>query len=111
MRLHKDHGLNPTLSICILCKKETGEIALLGAKYKEKAPMQMITSVKPCKDCQEKYLKDGVLLIKSKEDKIPMGDMVVIKQEEFNKIFNIPIPEEHICFVEPTAFDKLFKGE
>lgn len=109
MKMHKEYGLNPTMNICVLCGKETGEITLLGNVYKGKAPMKMITSIIPCKECDEKYLKDGVMLVKSKEDKIPMGDIVVIKQKAFNEMFNILIPESHICFIAPDAFDKVFK--
>ena len=48
IRLHKKYGLNPTLSTCFYCGKETGEIALLGAAYDGEAPMHLCTSLEPC---------------------------------------------------------------
>lgn len=109
IRLHKEYGLNPTISICIICGKDTGDLALLGAAYKDKAPMHMITSIEPCKECKEEYLTKGILLIESSEEnkKKPTGNMAVVKTEAFTKIFNIPIPKDHICFIETGLLAKI----
>lgn len=63
LRLSKEHGVNPTLSICIICKEPTGEIALLGDSFKGEAPMHMITNVVPCETCKKKHLKNGTLIL------------------------------------------------
>ena len=46
IRLHKQFGLNPTLSTCFYCGQETGEIALLGASYDGEAPMNLVPLAK-----------------------------------------------------------------
>ena len=108
MRLHREHGLNPTLSTCIICGKETGEIALLGAAYKGEAPMHMVTGLEPCDKCKEDYLKEGVLLLETDENRVPTGSLVVIKVEAFSKVCNkVPIPPRHIALVEQGMFEQL----
>jgi hypothetical protein len=62
VRLHPDHGLNPTLCVCFWCGNDTGEIALLGAAYKGEAPHRMVTNYEPCPTCVENF-KQGVLII------------------------------------------------
>jgi len=108
IKLHKEHGLNPTLSTCIICGKGTGEIVLLGAAYKGKAPMYMITSIEPCRKCREQYLSDGVLLVEAREEnRIPTGRVVVIKNEAFTKVFEQPIPDKHIVYVEAGVLEMI----
>ena len=117
IKLHKDFGLNPTISKCILCQKEKNEIALLGSSYKEQAPMYMVTSIEPCKECKEKYLKHGVMLVEAeikphgyvqqKFDYVPNGNISVIKDNAFKKLFNQEIPNGKICFVEIGLLTKI----
>jgi hypothetical protein len=52
--LHPKYGVNPTIPICIYCGKEKNEVALLGAAYKEEAPMYMIIDHEPCDSCKKK---------------------------------------------------------
>lgn len=62
IRLHKQFGVNPTIKMCFFCNEPTGEILLLGAAYKEKAPQHLITDYQPCDQCIEK-MRQGVTLI------------------------------------------------
>ena len=115
IRLHKEHGLNPTLSQCIICGNDTGEIALLGAGYKGEAPMHLITSVEPCTTCRDTHLSKGVLLVEAnvdwksddKKSYQPTGKLVVLKDEAFVRCFDKSIPKEKICFVEVGLIDKI----
>ena len=114
IRLHKDFGLNPTMPQCIICGGDTGEIALLGAAYKGEAPRKMLLGVEPCKQCREKYLTVGVLLVeadqrevKNKMQHIPTGKVTVLKDEAFTRIFDKPIPPKKICYVEIGLLDKI----
>lgn len=66
--LHPKHGLNPTMCTCFYCGKETGEIALLGNHYKDKAPMHMCVSVVPCTECKEKIKQDNITFIVEVEE-------------------------------------------
>ena len=53
IRLHPEHGLNPTLCTCFWCGEDTGEIALLGATYNGEAPMHLVLNYEPCAACKE----------------------------------------------------------
>jgi len=115
IRLHSKYGLNPTMPLCILCGEEKGEIALLGASYKEEAPKKMVLDVVPCDKCKEKYLSQGVLLIeaikeynaKNQEMNVPTGRLVVLRFVAFKKLFNAKVPKQKIVFVEKGLLDKL----
>lgn len=65
IRLHPEHGLNPTMIKCLLCGKDTQEIALLGAAYKGKAPMYSING-SVCDDC-DKMLKTHIAIVEVKD--------------------------------------------
>lgn len=62
MKLHKEHGVNPTMRQCFWCKESTGEILLLGDAFKGEAPMYMVTDYNPCDSCMENF-DQGILLI------------------------------------------------
>lgn len=102
VRLHKEFGLNPTISVCIICGEEKNEIALLGAAYKGQAPMHMITGIEPCEKCRKKYLEegDGVMLVEADRDKKPTGMVMVIRREAFQRIFNRPVPIHRIALAQ-----------
>jgi len=53
--LHKEYGVNPTIPICAFCGEDKNEIALLGAKYKDKAPMHMHIDNEPCDACKKRF--------------------------------------------------------
>ena len=106
LRLHKKYGLNPTLSTCFYCGKETGEIALLGANYNGEAPMHLCTSLEPCHDCKERF-KDQVLIVEadlaSNGEPIPTGRFVAIPKQMVNT------PNKGICLMYPEEFTKMFR--
>ena len=62
LRLHPEHGVNPTISMCFYCKGEKGEIVLMGRAYRGKAPMQMVMDYDPCEKCREQFDR-GILFI------------------------------------------------
>jgi len=109
IRLHKEFGLNPTTSTCIVCGQDKNEIALLGAGYKGQAPMHMVTGVEPCDNCRKKYLEegDGVLLLEATSDKKATGSLMVITREAFERVFNVPVPHRRIALIEDHAFQLL----
>ena len=115
IQLHKEFGLNPTMPQCFVCKKETGEIALLGNNYKGQAPMHLILSIEPCEACRKEYLTNGVLLVEAenhfgrgnKIEKRPTGSFSILKDEAFKRIFNCEIPKEKIAMVEVGLLHKI----
>jgi len=113
IRLHKEHGVNPTIPQCFICGEDKNELVLFGAAYKGQVPMHMIVNYEPCEKCKEKYLVDGVLLIEcylENEKRVPTGSFVVLKEEAFKRIFTIDFPENRICHIEEEAF-KLLTGK
>jgi len=104
IRLHKEFGLNPTISKCVICGKGKNEIALLGAKYKGQAPMHMVTSPEPCAKCRKKYLAQGTMMLNPQT-----GSLTVLKDKAFKKMFNVPIPKGKIAFAEEEVLSKLMQ--
>ena len=100
MRVHKQFGLNPTMPICIICHKEKGEIALLGANYKGEAPAKMLMDIEPCLKCKDKYLKTGTLLVECESNGQPTGAVTVLKDEAFEGVFQQRIPVGKVIKVE-----------
>lgn len=98
--LSEKHGVNPSITICPICGKETG-IALLGKlKGDEEAPMRMLSD--PCDDCVSKLGNDKIyilaiddqgyntkgIIIKRSALNIPVkGYMTLMKENEFDKVF------------------------
>ena len=101
VRLHREHGLNPTLPVCFWCGTETGEVALLGAKYPKRAPQKMVLDIEPCDGCKVNMAK-GVVLIHVTKDPIqegipeiaygahPTGDWVVMTEDAIERIISPP---------------------
>lgn len=104
IKLHKQYGVNPTLSVCFYCGEETGEIALLGAAYDGEAPMHLCTSIAPCPKCKEKY-KDCVLLIEAVQDcknnPKPTGRWIAIKKE------CVTVPNNGICYIDVQTYQQI----
>jgi hypothetical protein len=117
IRLHPKYGLNPTMPLCIVCGKETGEIALLGASYKEEAPRTMVLGIEPCTPCRKEYLKEGVMLVEAdqtygemgKKKQHPTGRIMIIKEEAYKDIFSQDIPPRRIAMCERGVLQQLQK--
>jgi len=72
IRVHPKYGVNPTIPVCVWCGKERNEVAMLGAAYKEEAPMRMILDYEPCDDCKDK-MKLGVAIIEASRTPVREG--------------------------------------
>jgi hypothetical protein len=111
IRLHREYGLNPTIPICFICGKEKNELVLLGAAYKEQAPMHMCLDKEPCDECK-KMMDMGVLLVSVKngtdhENPYRTGGFCVIKEEAAQRMFGSSIGNSRMAFVEDEAWDKI----
>ena len=100
IRVSEKHGVNPSITICPICGKETG-IALLGKlKGDKEAPMRMLSD--PCDDCISKVGNDKIyilaindqghgtkaIIIERSALNIPVkGYMILMKENEFDKVF------------------------
>ena len=115
IRLHPTHGLNPTLTVCWWCGKETGEIALLGAAYKGEAPHHMVVNHNPCHEC-EALQSRGVVMIEGNESSPNgwTGRWCVVKTAAAEKMLSADMFQQimrkgppYRCVIAPDAWDEL----
>lgn len=117
IRLHPEHGLNPTISQCMYCGKDKNELALLGAGYKERAPMHMVLDIEPCDSCKEKYAGEGVFVVELEwsehnhgnppKGTPPTGRFFCIKDEALIRLIGPDADlSRRIVTVSKEAFDK-----
>ena len=95
------HGVNPSITCCPICGKETG-LALFG-KLKDDAKAPMYVQGDPCDDCQKKF-DEGYIAIIAMESKTQRsnkyafvhknaiaievkGNIALMDEQEFNVIF------------------------
>lgn len=89
---------------CMICQREV--ILLAKKNMKDDLPENNVTLPKVCEECNEKYLKLGVLLINPDN-----GNFVVVKNSAFKKIFaNTPIPIKKIAFAEQNVIETIMKN-
>ena len=101
IRVSEKYGVNPSITICPICGKETG-ITLLG-KFKgdEKAPMRMLSD--PCDDCVSKLGNDKIYILII-NNKGYSTKAIIIERSALN----IPI-KGYMTFMKENEFDKVFK--
>ena len=101
IRVSEKHGVNPSITICPICGKETG-IALLGKlKGDKEAPMRMLSD--PCDDCVSK-LGDDKIYILAIDDQGYGTKGIIIKRSALN----IPV-KGYMTLMKENEFDKVFK--
>lgn len=130
------YGLNPTIPICIFCKKPKNELALLGRIQKRdpdtgravrgsdiEAPKHMILDSQPCEECLKDFQK-GVALIGvvdhpvyenvnpvKKTDTQTLyvnGDVIVMVADKAEQLFNMPLkPGDKLLVEAPIIKDML----
>lgn len=106
--LHKEYGLNPAVTICPFCGKDTG-IAILGHNNGAKAPRKIV-DLAPCDECQKKFNEEklvGIIALDKTSNQV-LGSAMVL-EEAFSLIVNTPIPPGRVVLAEPEAWDKIIK--
>lgn len=97
IKLSPQHGVNPSVTVCFFCGKETG-IAMLGKlKGDAKAPRRIVANYTPCDDCKEKH-KQGRVIIEATQTQNglpeiqkgiwPTGRWCMVSKENGQKLFN-----------------------
>ena len=106
--LSKKHGLNPSLTSCPICGKETGGIALMGRlKDDMEAPRHCITSLFDlCDDCKARLDKEVLIYEMDRENNKPTGRYIFVPKEHIN----VEIPKG-IAFMDINEFKQLFGDE
>jgi hypothetical protein len=107
---HPKYGLNPSLSACILCGDPTGNIVFFGNSIDEESPKLLITTIEPCEECRDKYLRDGTLLVEAENSDSVTGRSLVIKDSAYSEMFETPIPENKIALVAPAVYTPLLEA-
>src|SRR3972149_1031265 len=103
IRLHPQHGLNPTIPVCWYCGKAKNEVVLLGAAYKEQASMHMILDKEPCEECKG-WMEQGIILIEVEEPRPGenpenprrLGGFVVVTEDAIKRMVQPPELVEHL---------------
>lgn len=100
IRVSEKYGVNPSITICPICDKETGIVLLGKLKGDEEAPRKIIEDL--CDDCISKLGNDKIyilaindqgygtkgIIIKRSALNIPVkGYMTLMKENEFDKVF------------------------
>lgn len=114
--LHPEHGVNPSMGVCPICRHESGEILLLGNKSKrytgeDKAPMYVM-SQNPCKDCEDKLDKGYIAIIEGNEKGergTEGGKIAWLKEKAFKGVFDREPPECKACYMEKSVIEQLEK--
>ena len=91
-RLHPEHGLNPTIAVCAWCDEDTGEIALLGATYRGKAPQRMVVNDHPCATC-EGQMAQGITFLERAANGQPTGRWCVVREEAVRAMVDVSTPD------------------
>lgn len=101
IRVSEKHGVNPSITICPICGKETG-IALLGKlKGDKEAPMRMLSD--PCDDCVSKLGNDKIYIL-AINDQGYGAKAIIIERSALN----IPV-KGYMTLMKENEFDKVFK--
>lgn len=101
IRVSEKHGVNPSITICPICGKETG-IALLGKlKGDKKAPMRMLSDL--CDDCISKLGNDKIYILAINDQEYGTKGIIIKRSA-----LNIPV-KGYMALMKENEFDKVFK--
>lgn len=101
IRISEKHGVNPSITICPICGKETG-IALLGKlKGDKEAPMRMLSD--PCDDCVSKLGNDKIYILAINDQEYGTKAIIIERSA-----LNIPV-KGYMILMKENEFDKVFK--
>lgn len=89
------------MAVCPICQEDNGTI-LMDRRIKDTFEPRTIDPAGVCDKCKKKYLTKGVLLINPKN-----CSLIVLKDEAFKAIMNVPIPEKKIAFCDQELLDKI----
>lgn len=130
IQLSPNHGVNPTMGICMYCKREDGSVSLLGRLPGDaEAERYSIVSDEPCDACKE-LMKQGVMLVEVLEMKeiyqrpargkpkermkfpVTSGTLCVVSDDFINRVIQPEelrnqILEKRMSFVTPEDWDAI----
>lgn len=98
--LSKKYGVNPSMVICPVCKKEQS-IALFG-RLKGDAEAPRTIPGELCDDCKDKYIQ--IIEVESEQNRIGTGRYVFVPKDALN----VECPEGKAIMAK-EEFSKMFK--
>ena len=107
--LSPKHGVNPSITHCECCGKETG-LALLGKlKGDKEAPKNIAMGL--CDDCQKVIAQQGLMIIEvrdgeSGKNPYRTGRIVGISKDARERMFKDM--KSPICYMEQSMFSPMF---
>ena len=106
--LSKKHGLNPSLTSCPICGKETGGIALMGRlKDDAEAPKHCVTSLFDlCDDCKARLDKAVLIYEMDRENNEPTGRYIFVPKDAIK----VEVPKG-IALMDINEFKQMFEDE
>jgi hypothetical protein len=93
-----------SMGLCPICKKENGTI-LMDRRIKDSMEKFTVDPTTVCEKCREDYLSKGVMLIEPYN-----GNLIVLKDEAFQQMFDKKLPKHKIAFVTQDLLDNLQRG-
>ena len=119
IKVSQKHGVNPTLCVCFYCRKDRGDLALLGRLPGDaEAPVRSVVDMAPCAECAD-WMEKGIILISaangSEGDANPArtGGWIVLKEEAIREMLvNAQALMEHVlrvryAFIVDEVWDAL----
>lgn len=97
--LSKEHGVNPSISTCLLCGKDVG-IILFGRLEGDKEAPKKCCVGELCDECKEKLLADKELVILD-----DTGRYVIVSEEYLTPEGRKLISNTRVLFVTSETFD------
>lgn len=107
-----------SLQLCFICRKESTGILLQNRNMQKPKLESKTIGLDICDKCKKKYLTKGVLLIgmiegeenyKGEKPKKPTGDLAVIKDSAFKKMFNAEIPKGKIAYCDNIIVSRIIQ--
>lgn len=100
-------------NVCPMCGNTHAVGVLLDRRLKNSLERTTVTGWSPCPECKQ-MIDDGYVALVganpgkdtgtiSLSDADRTGDLLWIRAEVFERAFNVPLPEQLMCFVEPAV--------
>jgi hypothetical protein len=111
--LSPKYGVNPTIAVCFFCLRDKEQILLLGkingrdGERDVQAPKRAIYDNEPCDLCKEDMKTGVVLLVCKANDRDTRSGSAVISEEAFERIFEMPIPDNRAAYIDNALFQSL----
>lgn len=107
--LSENHGLNPTMDLCLICG-EAYQILLLGKlPNDEAAPLQVCTG-QVCQKCIDKLIENNERLFIEIDENIT-GRYIILSDDVFDPSYIEKLGDKRVIYTPIDAFKNTFDGQ